>query len=422
MLSRNDIKKGISDIWEKTFHYSKDFIQLVLNSYYNDDYVEFYIEDNRVVSALLGIPFIFGYGDNQLKGLLVYGAATDEKFYHKGLMSQLIENFNKKHQQDFDFSFLIPNSDLVADFFRRREYFNSFYRIEQRFTSVHDFYNDFVVSLYNIDQRVRSLKENLFNEINVDLFDFNSLEISNEIFEFIKGWEDKPRTSAVLNHTVTDFFTYISNCQINDISLFVAFNDGKICGLAFAKKEEMKRLNIQNIYFNDNCTYYAILNYVKKYFPDYSLSVYGASEFLSPSVIEEVYGAPNPDGGDLDTVFGLLETQFNPTKLMEPSGMVRLLKYDSIIKFIAKSRKEAEFKLYLRDLDYSENNEAVYFNVKNGSVLMNKYQVEKGDKSVLTLTKKEFSELLLRRKDSNNLIMEAFGIPRLILEMKLMLK
>lgn len=423
MIDQNELKKGISELWEKSLHLSKDYIQLIFNSYFKEEYLAYHIVDNKVAAVLLGIPYFFGYGHNMLKGIFIFGAATDNKFHHKGLMTDLLKDFNNKHKNDFDLTFLVPSSDLVADFFRHRGYFNSFYRLEQRFTSIHNFKNDFIVSLEEVDPRVRKLKENLFSEIKVSFFDFNSLDLCNEVYEFIKNCESKPRRSVILNHNSNDFFTYISNCQINDIQIIVAEHNGKISGIAFAKKDEMKRLKIPYLYYNDNCTFYALLSFIKEKFFDYSLSLYGASEPYSQSIIEEVYGAKNPDGSDLETLFGLFDTQTNPAKLMEPGGMVKILNYENILAFIAKYRKEIDFKLHLRD--YNEpgvNDRNIYFHVKNGAVSTYPFKREGADKSILSLTTKEFSELLFRKKDSNNLILEAFGIPRLILEFKMVLK
>ena len=184
----------------------------------------------------------------------------------------------------------------------------------------------------------------------------------------------------------------------------------------------MKRIKLPAVYVEDRCSYFAILNYIKKAYNDYSMSVFVDSySSFSPSIIDDVYGAENPQGSHLETLFGLLETQFDLSKLMEPYGMVRLLRFDNIIQYLAILHKEIDFKLYLRNWKKTEGERKTVFIVKNGNVKIEEYNSCILDRSILNLSIKEFSELLLRKKDSNSLIMEAFGIPRLILEMKLLL-
>ena len=90
-----------------------------------------------------------------------------------------------------------------------------------------------------------------------------------------------------------------------------------------------------------------------------------------------------------------------------------------------------DFKLYIRDYRQegevskgeNEKTDASLHNiyiVKNGKLSVTPKKEIKDEHSVLNLSTKELSELLLRKNDSSNLIMEAFGIPRLNLQMRLL--
>lgn len=416
-LPYQEIKSGIKELWENTFHNSGEFIDEFFNTYFNEKYVAYKERSGKIVSALLGIPYTFGYGQQKLKGLYLCKLATEEKFRHQGLMSELLEEINERVAEEFDFTFLIPASDLNADYYRRRGYFNSFFKLEERFTSIHDFKNDFMVSLSESDERIFQLKMNLFEQLSVDYLDNGSRQENEEIISFILQQEKKPDSSTSICHTHQDLEFILNERATNGYHIFVSKDtENKITGLAFVKKEEdIKRLTIPAIYVDDTCSYYVLLFHIKRYFHEYSMSVFVTSENNSLSALtDEVYGAENPEGGDLDLLFGLLETQFDFTKLMEPFGMVKLLNYERVIAYLASLHKEINLKLKIRDSRYP------LWNIRNGKVMDVERKKSGEDRSVLELSQKEISELLLRKKDSSRLIMEAFGIPRLILQMKLL--
>ena len=87
------------------------------------------LKDRSRVSSLMGIPYQFGYGNKKLSGLFLLGLSTEERYRHRGIMSALLEEINQRATKDFDFTFLIPFSDLNAEYYRRRGYFNSFFRL-----------------------------------------------------------------------------------------------------------------------------------------------------------------------------------------------------------------------------------------------------------------------------------------------------
>lgn len=424
-MNPEDIKKSIKELWERTFHDNNEIVSLIFETYYDEKYLAYSLQDSKVVSALLGIPYSFGYGDTILKGLYLFGMATEEKFRNKGFMTSLIDEINTRVSNDFDFTFLVPISDLNADYYRRRGYFNSFFRIEERFTSIHDFKNDFEYSLINSDERVAALKIKLFDKFEIiDLFT-SEKELRKPLIDFIKKQENKPSSSANLRHSDTDLEAIIEYYRIRGSYIFLSIDEErKITGVVFAVKDEMKRLKIPAFYVEDKSTFYALLNNLKKSFSDFSISVFITSEKDSShnSLIEEVYGAENPEGRDLETLFGLLETQFNLTKLMEPFGMVKLLRFDNILSYISQIRKDSDFKLNIKNKDEEDNGEQkILYSVKNGKLKIEGYEQLPKEKNILTLSRKEVSELLLRKPDTSSFIMEAFGIPRLILEMKLIL-
>lgn len=425
-MTHIEIKEGILDLWMKSYHGRSEQLTLLVDTYYKDELTVYHAIDSKIVGAIMGIPYKFGYGENCLKGLFLYGLIVEEKFRHRGIMSGMLKEINEKVSNDYDFTFLIPVSDLNADFYRRRGYFNSFFLLEERFTSVHDFYNDFIYTLAAADQRVKSLKESLYDGIKIEKFDGLSTINPERIIDFIIKWETKATMRVELQHSRKDLAIILNDNGVNDNSIFVSIApDENITGVAFVEKHELKRLKVRSLYVEDACSYFAVLNHIKKTYPDYSISLFvERARYNNPSIIEEAYGASNPDGGDLDTLFGLYDTQFDVSRLMEPYGMVKLLRFDRILEYIASRHKEINLKLFIRDWSNPQISKESLFIVNNGKVKVEPADFNKfhKDHNILKLSAKEVTEILLRKKESSSVIMEAFGIPRLPLSMKLMPK
>lgn len=423
-MDKNSLKQAMMELWEKTFHDSQDYISLIFDNYFDERYVAYCTEDGKLVASLLGIPYDFGSGNNRLKGLYLCGIATEIPYRRKGYMKSLLEEINERAREEFDFTFLIPSSDLIASYYRNQGYFNSFFRIEKRYTSVHDFKNDFIASLVDSDERIRNLKKSLFNRLRIERIPHASSVSPIEIVEFITQYEHKTHGGVNIIHSQKDLEIAIKENEISDEYIFCALdNDENITGLAFAKKNEIKRIQIPAMFINDQPTYYALLNYIKDYFPDYSISVYSTTSSGSPSALTgEFYNATNPEGEMLESLVGYADRPFSLYKLMEPYGMARLLNFGNIIEYLAHSKKETEFNLIIKDSPEIKHGLKMLYKVRNGKVSTS-YESDLGkkDKNILELSTKEFSEIVLRRKDANGLIMEAFGIPRLQLEMNLML-
>ena len=423
-MNAQEVKKKMMGLWDNVFHDSKDYVSLIFDNYFNEKYIEYREHEGKIVSALLGVPYEFGSGAHRLKGLYLCGLATNESFRQKGLMTELLYNINHRCKEEFDFTFLIPSSDLMADFYHRHGYFNSFYRVEERYTSVHDFKNEFYVSLFDSDQRIVELKMKLFDEIKVSQFYFGSEEEEKNIIEFIKLRERKTTNIVNLFHSEKDLRVALRENEISGGAIFVSRDStDAITGVAFTVKEEMKRIKIPMMFVSDTCSYFAILNQVKKAFPDYSISIYKNTGSTEPAAIaDRTFGAANPDGGDLETLFGLIERPFNSWQNMRPYGMVKFLRYPSILKFLTLTNRDISFKLFLKDLDDpDEEDRKVIFVVNRGKMEVKTFDENYKEGNLLRLTTNELSELLCRKRDSNNLIMEAFGIPRLVLKMALML-
>lgn len=428
-MEQEELKRKLMGLWERTTHNSKELVSILFDFYFDINYIEYKEIEGKVVSALCGIPYSFGSSKNRLRGLYLISLSSEEGYRKKGILAELLFNFNERMKDQFDFTFIVPHTELLADYYGTQGYFSSFFILEERYTPLHDFKKDYFLSLTDSDERIRDLKTALFNNIRV--FDYRNERIisKDEIISFIEGIEKKVSASVNLLHTPEDLDYILDENSIRNVNCFVAIDsDNRITGVAFTRKEDLKRTKVLAIYIADTCSYYVILDFIKHQYFDHSLSIITSDpKYQTHSIIQQTYSAANPAGGDLDNTFGTVEISFNINKLLQPLGMARLLRFDNIIKYIAETRSDIDFKLYLRDyvIDHKNKTEnnlegKVVFVVKHGKFNIEKLDNIPQDKSVLNLSIKEFSELLLRKNDSSNLIMEAFGIPRLNLQMRLL--
>ncbi|MCH5234326.1 MAG: hypothetical protein J1E16_03470 [Muribaculaceae bacterium] len=436
-METEELKRKLMGLWEKTTHNSKELVATLFDYYFDINLIEFKEMDGKVVSALFGIPYVFGYGKNNLKGLYLISLSSEEGFRKKGILSELLNNLNDRVKEEFDFTFIVPHTELLADYYGTLGYLNSSFIFEERYTPLHDFKNDYLLSLNDSDERIRDLKKGLLDEIRVSIND-NSLFTKDQIIRFIESIENKSTSAVNLMHSSKDLDYILQDQNLRNLTSCVAYDqDGRITGVAFTQKEELKRIKVVANYVADTCSYFALLDFIKRQNQDYSISVNTSDpKFQTHSIIQQTYASENPAGGDLDNTFSSVEIAFNINRLLQPLGMVRLLNFHNIIEYLAQTRSDVDFKLSIRnessDISFSKNtdtydldsnkedNEYTVYIVKNGKCKIEHKSDIGSDRQILYLSSKEVSELLLRKNDSSNLIMEAFGIPRLNIQIRLL--
>ena len=103
--------------------------------------------------------------------------------------------------------------------------------------------------------------------------------------------------------------------------------------------------------------------------------------------------------------------------------MIRFLDVREILKFLAEYRRDAKFSILVKD----ENPDSwLYCNVRDGEAICHDI-TDAASVSVERLTHatrftiQDLERVICRRKDSSSLVMEAFGIPRIPINMSLLL-
>lgn len=427
-MESSELRRKMMQLWQRTFHDSPEYVSLVFDNYFNPDLVEYHEIKGEIVSALLALPYEFGNADNCLKGLYLCGLSTDPSFRHKGLMNELIENINKRGAgMGYAFSFLIPADEELINYYSRHGYVNAMYRVEDRYTSVHDFRNDYINCIEKEDKLVRNLKIKRFDMMRTESLSVGDNSMIDNIIEYIYNYEHQTRPYYSLLHSKNDIKVCLIENEMSNGDVVISMdNSGVISGVAFTYIDDKRRVVVPKVYYNDSCSFFSVLNFLKKKYPDYPVSVFAYPEETDRrGLIMDAYIASNPDGANLESVPAVAERVYSVCQHAKPYGMVRVLDNCEILKFLAVSRGDAKFSILVKD---GFNADIAYiYEVGGGSVKCRRIDGREvirkisGNPNYTILSQKEMMEVIFRKKEGSNVIMEAFGIPRLILNMSLLL-
>lgn len=419
-MKTEELKEKMSKLWKCVFHDTDAYISLVFDNYFDPDLVEYHEEDGKIISALLGIPYCFGNGKYIMRGLYLCGLATNEEYRHRGIMNNLIEKINKKAEEmGYAFTFLIPANDSLISYYNNRKYDTAIYRVENRYTDLHNFVKDYLSDIANEDEIIYKLKRKSFDSISTEIFDINNENILHLIIEFIYKLEREIYAYYQLMHSKKDIELMIKENILSGGEIFISNNkENMLTGVAFTTKDDHQRIRVPKVYYKDKGSLYRLLDCVKRRFPGSPISYYCYPEECERKLIwGKNYCLSSDTCGELDRVY-------NVGDHAKPYGMVRVLNIYEILKFIAEDRSDLKFSILVK---YEENDETVRkFHIESGKIA----EIEMDDQRLLDyvkynneiiLSEREFVEILFRKKGLSNVIQEAFNIPRVPLNMALLL-
>lgn len=425
-MNELELKSKMIKLWKSTFHDSDSYISLIFDNYFDPDLIEYQEESGQLISALLGIPYEFGNGKNKLRALYLCGLATTDEFRNRGIMNNLLENINKKAvDKGYSFTFLIPANDDLINYYSRRKYETSIYRVEDRYTELHEFDTDYLSSIENEDERVIQLKRKVFEFTTADFFDISDSDGRKEIIDFIYKHEHKITSYITLLHSRKDIDLVISDNEISKGKIIIARNRNNISGVAFIIFDERKRIHVQKAYYDDQGALFRMLDFIKKKYAESPISVYNYPEECNRrTLFEKVYGATFTEGAMTESVYGMAERVYDVSYHAKPYGMMRILDFREILKFIAADRSDSKFSVVIKNNE--EDKESLRCDINNGratfsSVAPDQLHALVARSNISVLNEREFMEITFRKKGSSNLIQEAFDIPRIPINMALLL-
>lgn len=426
-MDAHNLKKQMMRLWKKNFHDDDEYISMVFDDYFDVDNVA-YIEDNGIiVSAMLGVPYEFGRGKNRIRGLYICGISTDELHRGHGYTTELLGQINDKAaRHGFAFTFLIPSSELLMNFYAHRGYHNAMYRVEDRYAENHDFRNEYMSIIDGEEERVRDAKIKQYDALVVEKLAIGNPDDITGIIDFIVNNERSNNELSCILHDRKDLLAVIEDNVIDKGDILVARkNDGVIAGILFSYSDDRKRTVIPRIYHEGNASYYKLLASIKSKHPDSSISVYCYPEETKRTALwEKTYGGANPDGGMLGGSYGVVERVYDVSRHARPYGMARIVDVREILKFLTGIQGCPKFSILVKDCPVQDFGMKCDYDGRQLTIEdMDRTQMDqlKNNRQVSCYTLRDFEEIVFRRRDNSALITEVLGLPRLGLNISLML-
>jgi GNAT superfamily N-acetyltransferase len=413
MLSNTDLKRKMIGLWKSTFHDSDAYISLVFDTYFDPELVEYELDGGELVAALLGIPYEFGNVDHKVKALYLCGLATQPQHRSRGIMTRLIDRINDKARAaGYAFTFLIPVDAKMRNYYYDRGYVNAFYRVIDNYTSLHDFDREFDSVLMEQKGKVYELKKKAFQAlqtgyINQEQTDEDAVK---GIASLIKNSEQNQSDFRII-HSEKDVDTLIKENAISNGTIFYVKNTrGDVTAAAFTFNHEKSVVDLMRVYAVDEGSRFKLLGAVKSHYSDASMRVFRSSlEMDRATLWKRSYGYYDPQSAPSQNV-SVTERVYSLAAHAKVYGMIRILDLCEILKFQATSRRELKYSILVKEDDPDT---VKHITTKNGIVDVKVQPMDDLEKSqyISLMSAKDVGEILFRRRDTDNLITEAFGIP-----------
>lgn len=425
-MNAYDLKEQMMKLWKDTFHDSDDYISLIFDNYFDPEYIEYHEENGQLVSALLGIPYLFGNKDLEISAIYLCGLATKTEFRNRGIMDNLIKRINGRARvKGYILSFLIPQSDVLRIYYLSKGYHNFTYYVEDRYTNVHNFRNEYIANIDKSSEKDVSLKVKAFEKLRIERLTSSDYNLLQKVTDYILSNERKQSDYLTLIHRPEDLEIVLKENAISNGEIYICINsDDKISGVAFITFNESKRITILRLFNDDNTSYYKILEEINKKYPNSPICIKRfPEETHRKTLLEMEDGMPQEKNDCIGGSYGFTERVYDVNRHAKPYGMCKILDYCEILKILAESRKDCKFSILVKDPKSS--NQLLKCNVSYGEIRFE--SIEGNEREIISsnspimLNTHDLSELIFRKKDSSNILMEALGIPRLAMNMSLLL-
>ncbi len=412
-MDSNELKNKLSKLWKDTFHDNDDYISLVFNNYYDPRFSEYEETGGEVVAGLVGIPYEFGNAEKRIRALYLCGLATRQQYRSRGIMTRLLARVNEKAREaGFAFTFLIPSDDGLRKYYHDREYVNAFYRVIDNYTSLHDFNREYESILLEQKEKVAELKRRYYSSLKTSVFDHmaeDSESIREGIRALIRGIEDRQQDLQII-HSDRDIRLLISENVIDKGKIhYVCNQSGTITAAAFTTYSD-NSVNIIKLFCTDLASKYKVLDSVKRLNPDLAIQHYVSSIEMDRSALwMRTYGSFMKDAPQAGAI-SITERVYSLAAHAKVYGMAKILDFSEVLKFQAECRHDLKYSILAKTDD---NYTFEQIDVREGKLKIKKLAVDDLSHSQVAhvMSKRDIGEILFRRRDTDNLITEAFGIP-----------
>lgn len=412
-MNSTDIRKKMMGLWKGVFHESDAYISLIFDTYFDSSLVEYELQGEEMVAALFGIPYSFGNSERSLKGLYLCGLATHPQYRSRGIMTRLLARINDKARDaGYAFTFLLPATEGLRKYYEDRDYVNAFYRVIDNYTSLHDFDREYDSVLMEQKEKVSELKKRAYEALTTGSVSagHSDPEIVAKIAGLILRIEEHQNDLRII-HSPKDVDAIIRENAVSHGTIYYVCNSrGEVTAAAFTTLDDKSVLDVHKIYAVDEGSKFKVLSCAKSANPDASLRVYVSSlEMDRKALWNRTFGFYSPNETAPSSI-SVTERVYSLAAHAKVYGMVRILNLHEILKFQADSRREIKYSILVKGRDQYTVEQ---ISAKNGELTVKKILVDSLDKSqsLSMMSPLAVGSILFRRRDTDNMVTEAFGIP-----------
>ena len=322
-----DAREQMKRLWTDTFGDPASYVDPLFDRYFRPERVVCRFDGQRLTAAMLTVPYTFGApgpDGRPLRGLYLCGLATRPEARRGGIMSSLIETVNARAAAEgFDFTFLIPASEALAEYYRFRKYHPGAFRIFNHYLSVHNF----SIELKNENESDYILAESYIEKISEECLENEMTEIVNY---FLKKEGENP---FAMRHSRGDWEAVVAETKrCGGAMATVRDAEGRIIAAApvmpGAASDEWE---VRHAYADSRAALYALLQAVKSRYADADLTVCTwPGQMSRQGVWAPYYSSDTPDA----SVRASDEPASLDAVLAKPYGMFRLLNRDHLILYM----------------------------------------------------------------------------------------
>ena len=427
-MTEIELKRKMKGLWVDTFHDSEDYVNLIFDTYFNPELVEYEEQSGEVVSALVGVPYEFGNSNCKVKALYLCGLATNPRYRSRGIMTRLLARINAKAREaGYAFTFLIPADSGLRLYYRDRGYVNAFYRVIDNYTSIHDFNLEYESLLMEQKEKVAELKRRLYESLRGGRLEALTSDeernaVENGIVDLISEMESGQRDLRII-HSEQDLRTAIAENRIDKCGeiFYVVNPSGKVTAAAFTvRKDKNSPVEVRRTYASDTGSKFKLFQEVKRAYTDSSMQVYlSAVDMDRKALWYRTYGSVMPESSQTGTV-SVTERVYSLRAHTKVYGMVKILSLYEILKFMAETSRDLKYSILVREQGATE---VMKYVVRNGKISTHTLQEDEIGEHAATdiMSVRDVAEIIFRRQDGDSIITEAFGIPSINASISLML-
>lgn len=293
------MKAELIRLWKENFEDDECFIRSYFECKYSPDYAVTRIEDGRIVSSLLMLPYKMTYGNDILETSYISGASTVKSLRSKGYMGDLLRKaLCRMYKNNVHFSILIPQGKTLFDYYGNFGYTPVFERAISPLLPGSERIPDIRV------ERAGSLAAVSPKKL-YDFYDFSQKKYSGRIL-----------------HDYKDFLYFLNEIFRNSGFVYFAIDKkDDVCGLAFFSSQG------NMVYENETS----------------SLAV---EHMINTSILADL-------GKNVLRIFP------GKTPLSSPFGMGRIVDATAVLELYAKNNPETNLSINLKD-DIIEDNNRTY--------------------------------------------------------------